>query len=576
MRRIPNAVPVFARLVWPTLFAVGCLGPSAVELQRRQAASLRPVPLGQGPDWTGPVTPLKLRVYAEEGHRKAILGWQVRFYRVIERVNPVLRRALGVELEIVELLEWNRADAGGLYGALFDLVKHDPATDVDLVVGLVTPLPRVTSAHNELGLARLLGRHLVMRPGDDLQQFDALTKTFGRLEPKDREDLYLALRRHRAALVMLHEVGHALGALHVSGEQTIMAAQISPKIDRFHPENIRLMQIGLQLRRGEGADREALGRYGAVLASAAEGPFAAESRARMLSLVEAGPARLTRATQADLQPPPDPRRPGRSAQNTRQTEADLANRAIALASSDLAAAWRLIVPILDRYPNDEAYQRLGCQLALRRAADDKRAVQHCGRALALAPGSIRPRIWRGFAWAQQKSYEEAIKDARRADTMLARTSTAPPVLWGELARLYREVSAVTWAEAAASHADDPELTERIGQWANQVRRVYRLPADAANRGVPPEAEPDYLALRAGLAEAIGKGDSKKILRLQARLRRDYPRLTATSDATCRLLLQKRSFRRALAACRKVARASPRSADVQTLVAVAAFGAGQPG
>ena len=548
-----------------------CAGPSPKEIQRRRAEALRPEPLDGGPPWSGPLQTLRVRVYADEGHRKAILGWQVRFVRVVERVNPVLRSALGAQLEVVTAEEWNRPQSvGGLIVALSDLVRHDPGRDVDLVIGLVTPLPTVTRSHIELGRARMLGRHIVMRPGDDLKQFDDLARGLNRLETEEREELYLALRRHRAALVLLHEIGHVLGALHSTDLRTIMAPLIGPKISSFGPENLRLMRTTLAARlagrRQPMQEQDTLAKYRAVL-EATEGRLDPEARARMLSILIEGPARLTRVTQTDLHPLN--RTPAQSADDV-----DLANRAAAMAAQSPAAAWTMLKPILDRNLNDASLQLMGCQVALRRDEDGKTAVEQCSRAVQLAPHEIRPLLLRAAGRGQAQDLAGAIKDARAVQDKLTSTSTAPVSLWRDLARVYQSISAVTWAEAAADRGQDDSVREAIAEWSQSVRKAYFLPKDAAKRGVSPEQEPVYLDLRARIAAAAAAENLARTKSLEAELTRRFPRMVQRT-AACRVLVAKKQWRQAWPRCRAAAKSAPKSADAQTLLAVAAFGIGRP-
>ena len=602
----------------------GCFAPSPRELQRRYAESLRPTPLvdesrpeapsarsGPGtasrslstpsgglpessPAAAGKVRTLTVRVHADDGYRKAVLGWQVRFYRLVERVNPVLRRDLGVELSIVSLKNWGRPpDVGnGLQRALFDLSAHDPGHDVDFVIGMITPLSAVPKSHEDLGRARLLGQHIVMRPGDDLQQFDALNRGLDKLDEDERERLYLSLRRHRAASVLLHEIGHALGALHTAVPDRLMTPLYTPKGSAFTPENLALMRIALE-RRGRGAHANptaTLARYRVQLESTDDHVLLPEARARMLALLEAGPQRLARATELDLGSP-DRGEPGSGARgagapgSSGQVIEDeaLARRAATMVGDQPEAAWALIAPVLQRHPSDASYQNLGCQIGLQRKASGDATLKACAQAVALAPDAPRPRLWRSAAHAARRAPDRALEDARAAEALLAKTSSAAGELWGALARTYRALSAVTWAVAAADRAtavaaegsDDAQRAADVRQWATKLRKVYRLGRDAARRGVPPAEEPRYIGLRAALSTAAGQRDAQRVAALEAELKRRYPKMAVASSAGCKVLVSQRRFKAAWSPCRAAARAQRDSADAQTLFAVTAFGLGRP-
>ena len=553
----------------------GC-APSGLEVQRRYAASLKPASLNEGQPWPGPVKTLKVRVHADQGHRKAILGWQVRFYRLVERINPVLRSAIGAELEIVALKPWDRAqEVGGLPIALFDLGRHDPGADVDLVIGLVSPFRQMTVSHDQLGLAHVLGRHLVVRPGDDLEQFDRLARTLNRLDRNEQEDLYQALRKHTAALALLHEIGHALGALHVAESATIMSARHSPRISGYGAANRQLMRTVLAAKGEQRGDPEArkaaIAEYGAVLQSLVDAGLEPEGRALMLGLLAEGPTRLARATQRDLQRvnPANGRIQTAAAGESDQA---LARRAQEMMDTSPEAAWALIGPIVARHQQNSTLQRVGCGIAVRRAPEADESLTVCKRAVELTPEDPLPLIWLAICRHQRKDSSQALTDARAAEKLVP-NDKEPAQRWGALARLYQALSAVTWAEQAVKKANDAELTKSIEDWAGRVRKAYALPKDAEKRGVSPQEEPEYVKLKAKIASAIAERKLSRLTGLQAELKRRYPRMVQATGL-CRVLVAKRQFQAAWPKCRAAARAAPRSADAQSLLAVAAFGLGR--
>ncbi len=549
----------------------GCFRPSPTELQRRWADQLRPARFDVESAPPVAIRTLKVRVHADEGHRSALLGWQVRFYDLVERVNPALRRAIGAELEILSVGDWKRStNAGGdLLGALTDLQRHDPGDDVDLVVGLTTPLPTVSMVHSDLGMAYLLGRHIVLRPGDDLQEFQAFERSLDRLSEEERERLYLQRRRHRSALSFLHEIGHALGALHANEPTAIMAPRVHPKAAAFTQENLQLMRAGLALRDqplGEVDDSA----YRAALEASDDRAFAPEARARMLALVAGGRRSLARTTELDVHPP----ELGPSGQYEGTSDAELTRRAGAIADESPEAAWAMLEPIVRRNPDDAEVHRVACEVSYRRHDASDETLAWCRRAVELAPSVLEPLLLRGAVHQRRGERREALADAQAAERLLMQSKPDSAAAWTNVARLYQSLSSVTWAERAAERADDPELVREMRDWSRKIRRTYRLPENAAERGVPPAAESGYVALRAELAAAAGRGDVRGVQKLQERLRQKYPKL-AVSPAACRVLVDRRQWAEAWPRCRVAARRLPKSADAQTLAAVAAFGAGRP-
>ena len=370
--------------------ALGACSPSPYTLQKRFAERrLRPVPWAEHESAPVPTRTLRARVYADSEHRAVLRGWQVRFYRIVKRANPVLRDALNVELEVVQAKDWPREQTvGGLRPALADLAAHDPGDDVDLVIGMIGPLDRIGRVHTELGMARLFGKHLVMRPGADLALYDYLARQLHLLSQEEREALYADMREHREAAVLLHELGHLFGGLHVDDDADLMAKQLDSRQNRFHPANLELMRI----MAGPGSLTARLIAYRKALATQQPAPvFEFDDRARMLVLLDAGRGRLSSADTMDLYPPvgadEDPDRP--------VTDDVIVERAERIASQSPDAAWILLAPVLERHPTDARYHEVACRIALGRASQSGETLQRCARAVQLAPAEVAPRILAG-------------------------------------------------------------------------------------------------------------------------------------------------------------------------------------
>ena len=98
----------------------------------------------------------------------------------------------------------------------------------------------MTLSFHELGRARVLGRHVVLRTMDDVGELRAL-EGFDTLEPTERSRLYQQRKRHKETAVLLHELGHCLGALHTREPAELMHPQYTSDMQSFAPENLELM-----------------------------------------------------------------------------------------------------------------------------------------------------------------------------------------------------------------------------------------------------------------------------------------------------------------------------------------------
>ncbi len=223
--------------------SAGCISPvmrfgggkSAKEAQYQAMSELAPVQLETEAKWAGEITTRKIRVWADDQYRAQNVRWQQSFEGPLELTNLVLTSLFGLRL-VPEFHAWDRHVAGSTIGAdLEALAERDPGHDVGLVVGLTSALPLVSTAFDELGAAEVGGRHLIVRGYADLEE---------------RERSREAWRHHKTAVVLLHEIGHAFGAGHDIGEDTIMSASYSHRADAFSPQAREVMLRSIERRLG--------------------------------------------------------------------------------------------------------------------------------------------------------------------------------------------------------------------------------------------------------------------------------------------------------------------------------------
>ena len=82
------------------------------------------------------------------------------------------------------------------------------------VIVLTSSLPLVSATFEELGIARVNARHLVVRGYADIEERKLYADAFRDLLPAEREMALEQSRQHKTAVVLLHELGHNLGYEH--------------------------------------------------------------------------------------------------------------------------------------------------------------------------------------------------------------------------------------------------------------------------------------------------------------------------------------------------------------------------
>ncbi|WP_426730119.1 hypothetical protein [Myxococcus faecalis] len=164
-----------------------------VDYAREHAQTLAPAKLESTAKTTvGAVRKLRVRVYADSDYREQVVRWRSSIVSQLQRASAVVRGPLGVEFELESTREWaHRGVEGELGGSLSALELVDPGEGVDLVVGLVSTLKFYTASHHELGMARLFGRHFVIREMGNPDEVRAIMEALVHLPQDEQQTLYL-------------------------------------------------------------------------------------------------------------------------------------------------------------------------------------------------------------------------------------------------------------------------------------------------------------------------------------------------------------------------------------------------
>ncbi|MBX3156348.1 MAG: hypothetical protein KF773_10145 [Deltaproteobacteria bacterium] len=221
-------------------------GKSAKQAQRMQAAKLTPPAIVVDGEWSGEIGVAKIRVYADEEYRAQNVGWQQAFQRELEMTNDILGQAFGVKL-VAELHAWSyRAPAGAtLLDVAQALQQHDPGDGVLTVVGLTSAMSLVASQFEQLGIANVPGRHIVLRGFADREERKSFDAFFRDISADERKHLYEARRQHKTTALFLHELAHNLGAVHASQPGTLLSPEYDHTATSFDGETRATMAAAI-------------------------------------------------------------------------------------------------------------------------------------------------------------------------------------------------------------------------------------------------------------------------------------------------------------------------------------------
>jgi hypothetical protein len=337
--------------------------------------------------------------FRPDGHYLAeTVNPEERIEQLVADANEVLRPALGLELEVDAVRPWAFDDDAKLDPALAALRAEDPASDVEIVVGLVGALPGHTDSLHQLGLAEILGKHLVMRAPGRLGERDDIDRTFYELSDEEKARLALGRRRHRAEAVFLHEIGHILGALHEDDRESLMRPAYDEKMSRYGDDALLLMGMAL----GE-PDRDAVVKAQLDYVRSAKSPsWAPGERDQAVRFLEARAGHAAPGGSPTQNPPPPGATTGGAAAGLASATTDLApedgavfaKASSALATGAAASAYALARPLFDRYPRSVAVQDLRCQLATLRYLAKDALQKECALYVQLladagAPGAAK-------------------------------------------------------------------------------------------------------------------------------------------------------------------------------------------
>jgi len=497
-----------APLLLATLAA--CWYRTPAQVQRDYAQTLLPAAAPEGPSRPeGQIKLLRVRVYADRDYQAQTPRWESHIEDQLDRANRVLEAQLSVRLQVESIRVWDRRGAlRGLDSALADLTARDGATDVDWVMGFVSSLDVFSATHEQLGIAPLFSRHLVVRGISNAAEMDEIDSALDKLPRDERAALARERRIHKETSVLLHEWAHTLGVFHDAVPGSLMAPFYEPSRSMFAEGAIRLIQAGLAYRNDRTPEgRAAWGKLYRKELADESAAFDAQMRAQATSAadqffaVATAEPRETVAPEAAQAPPP--------ARDV-LSESDRAAIAKVLRADDAGTpdqAARLLAPIAAAHPGNARVQQLACYLDLRSRPRASGTARTCRDAAALPDASGEALLLAAQSALAVGDRTSAVVHLSRAEAKLLAYS-APKASWVRAAELYDGARTCSGAERALTHAADAPGAAQILSDCKRLRRLTALPAS----GIAIEREHEYVSLvQTAQREALSGRDRKSVV-----------------------------------------------------------------
>lgn len=495
----------------------------------------------------------RVKVWVDDEVRRQRPRWNAEIDEEIDDVNQVLVPALGVRLEVSAVEAWPTSNASrSLEQIAAALEVHDPGDGAAWVIGYAAAPATLPAAFDQQALAHPFGRHVVVLTAAD---GDGPTDATDGARLAER-------RRHRRVAVLLHTLGHSLGAPHELDPSWIMHPDYGAPIRRLSVRSRELMTIGLAARLEGGAptDRRQLAArlIGHIEADPWGGWDPNELRTWVAGLRALGDAAPSApSANADLPLPP-------AALEQLQRAERLAQRGAfgdALAELDI---------LLLAYPASAQAHQARCEAQIgRRGVDHADSEAACRRAAEISPQDPRPFLARAAAHLRGGDRTSGLADLERA----AERAGDRPDVWDQLATIYQGLGMVTRAEASAARstalrsAAEPHAVQ---VWANRTRARYGLPPDARRWKIAAEDEGEYVAAVRELLDLVYADQPGRALAKAAAAERRWRGAPGLLAARCDLALRAGDLPKARAMCKQAIGAWAGAAWAHYLTGVIAY------
>lgn len=361
------------------------------QAQRKAAAELRPAELEQSGRRAAPVIRvnkrLTLRIYFDSAYQQRERNTRRHINDLVDHASEVLQNTLHARLEIESIRPLpEQVSDNNLDVVVKRLAELDPGTDVAFVLAFVGQHPIMTLSFHELGRAEWIGKHLAMRCLDDVEEQRALASAFDTLSTEARTHLYAERKQHKETAVLLHELGHSLGAVHASDPNDLLHPEYHNTATRFTPANLTLMHYILEDRLKSDRERDELALVKQVQAYFTQNDsseWLAGERDTHLKLLAAAQERASAVQQqaaqqtAALSAPAEPTLDlsGLSEKDRAKFQAIEEHRK----QQRVEQAYALVSELADRYKDNFAVQSKACELGMVFRVQPQFIMGYCAR-----------------------------------------------------------------------------------------------------------------------------------------------------------------------------------------------------
>ena len=519
------------------LLLAGCGYETPYQRQHKAAEALRPAAVTSGAAAHPEALRIfRVRAYADGDYRAQTPRWNQHLEDQLSRASAVLEAQFGVRLVLASARTWERDGASAHLEKVVDqLAALDSGDGVDWVIGFVAALDVFSAAQDQLGIARLFGRHFVLRGMFSAAEMDAIDASLNLLSSEDRARLGRDRRLHKETAIFLHEWAHTLGAIH-DRSQTVMAPAYDRSEAVFSDTSARIVGLGLDFRNAP-ASREA---WAKGYREAVSGP-----RATFWSVAERDQA-LTIADQffgGGAAPPPAAPLPPDDAKRLEE-----AVRKEKL--GDASGALQILVPLVDRHPQSTLVQDLTCATLQQSGAPQAALLTGCLRAAQLPGASAQVLLIAAQLQENSATPSDALPLLARAEAVLP----PQPALWLWLAQLNFGAGAITAVERNLTHASGEKGRGAIAAACARTRRFVGFPAEP----LPPGREAAYVAAALAAHDRVDRRDLAGALAAAAQLAKDFPGAPAAAIVECRATSRGRETSAIETACAAAARGAPQA------------------
>jgi hypothetical protein len=342
------------------------------QVQRQMAQSEAPTLRGDVPSDKVPTAAktYRVRAYVTRAYTTQVADVPKNLRELFEDANDVMEPLMGVHLELDGIRTWELGTDDDLNKALAELRTVATGDDTPWIVGFVNAQPRATASFHDAGMADLPGKHIVVRAPSNALRHDAIERIYGDLPEAERQAVHQRDRRHRAAAVFLHELGHTLGALHERADGNLMYPEYRSKMKSFSETTADTMRIAVDRRDPKTlVDQASLFRdLAAQVRKAPDGVYFDDERTQQLQRLDGLVARAEQAQPAPVAAKQSTPAPAQAAPSDLEkvSAADQTRFAEARAKvdqRDWVAAWETAKPLFAAYPEVMSIQDFRCQVA---------------------------------------------------------------------------------------------------------------------------------------------------------------------------------------------------------------------